>query len=121
MLTKISELTEAFDERYRQYHYYYELVDSEFGTVRHKLTDPSWAFARIVIIEYSQRRLNVAYNLKILFSNYAIDRSYDELIQMLDSHNENISGHYGYNMNFGEYYNCLKRHIDRLRFVGKVK
>jgi hypothetical protein len=118
MLQRISELTTVYNEIFRERYYYYEMVDSEFGSVRHRLTDPDHAFVRIIIIEYSQRHLNVAYNLKLLFSNLAINHTYGELINLLNDYLYNLNG---YNVSFQDYYNCLRRHVDRLKFVGKLK
>lgn len=99
----------------------YQIIDSEFEGDLYKIDTSDCGFVRIIIHEYSKRNLNVAANLKLFYDTQFIhDRSYRTAIITLATHRNVINAYYSH-LNFDDYYACLKRHLTRMVFVGKLK
>jgi hypothetical protein len=118
MLQQVYLLSKVYDDRFFITYYHYVLEDSDFGQKTYKLTDDNCAFTRIVASEYSERHLNVAYNLKLLFSELTRGQYYIDAIEMLHT---NIYVCEDYGINIEQYQSCLEKHLKRLRFVGRLK
>ena len=101
--------------------YSYQVIDSEFAGDIYKISAEDCAFQRIIIHEYSKRQLNVVANLKLYYDTLFInDNSYRNAVNMLTAHRSVINAYYSH-LNFDGYYECLKRHLKRMAFVGKLK
>lgn len=118
MLQQIYLLSKVYDDRFHVTYYHYVLEDSEFGQKTYKLTDDNCAFSRIVAVEYSERHLNVAYNLKLLFSQITRGGTYADARDGLYT---NVWTCNDYGINIEQYQPCLEKHLKRLRFVGRLK
>jgi hypothetical protein len=118
MLQQIYLLSKVYDDQFCTTYYHYVLEDSEFGQKTYKLTDDNCAFARIVTCEYSERHMNVAYNLKLLFSELTRGQYYCDARDILHT-NMYVCGDYG--IDIQQYQSCLEKHLKRLRFVGRLK
>lgn len=118
MLKQIYLLSKSYDDRFHISYYHYVLEDTDFGQKTYKLTDHNCAFSRIVACEYSERHLNVAYNLKLLLSELVRGQYYCDAQDTLQN-NIWVCAEYG--INIRQYQLCLEKHLKRLRFVGRLK
>lgn len=118
MLKRVYKLSKTFDEQFRIQYHYFILEDTEFGKKTFNLVDTDCALARIVIAEYSERHMNVTYNLKLLFSHLTQGQSLEDAERILYKNRWTCNAH---NLNFDQYYPCLQRHLKRLQFVGRLK
>lgn len=126
MLQEIRQLESSIDTSNRYVTYYnYKLTDSDFGEESYVLTEHGCADIRIIISAYSKRNLNVTFNLKIYLSaafDYisADDQyTYEGVKAWLDSTNHLMKSYS--HMKFEDYYPCLVRHIDRMKFARVLK
>jgi len=103
----------------------YQIIDSEFESVAVKATGYIECFyPRLVLCEYSQRRLNVACNLKQyyrwLFKTNNIVNTREALSIINSDHKILTSNHYEF-LKFQLYYECLIRDVKRLEYIGLLK
>jgi len=98
------------------------LIDSDFELTVPILDIDSGTQIRIILYEYSRRRLNVAFNLKLFLTYYWKNKQamLQHALNVLEYDRISINRNFPH-LDFDQYYNCLRRHLYRLTFSGILK
>lgn len=100
--------------------YVIRIYDTDFESNPYFSANIDHVGVRVMIHEYTNRGLNVISNLKLYFSNKLAYMTFDDALYELNTIRGNLSFNYPH-LNFNDHYPCLRKHLDRMLFVRKLK